>query len=80
MTEHIWHNIKGGCDVLVEQNSHFYINRNNSKTLYLYPRHIALYTGEKGRILKGGDKRILTGGKDDETFRLDKTICWKVED
>jgi hypothetical protein len=70
----------GGCDVLVETKSHFYINRENPKTLYLYPRHIELSNGKNGRILTEGNSRILTKGKDDEVFRLDKTVCWKVEE
>jgi hypothetical protein len=69
----------GGCDVLVETKSNFYLNHKNSKTIYLYPREIELFNGENGRIIRGGDKRILKGGKDDEIFRLDKTVCWKEE-
>jgi hypothetical protein len=62
--------LEDGCDVL-EQKNHFYINHKNSKTIYLYPRRIDLYNWPMK------NHSILTGGKDDEIFRLDKTVCWK---
>jgi len=71
--------LHGGCDVQVEKNSNFYMNDKNPKTLDLYPREIELNESKNGRFLREGNSRILTGGKDDKIFRLDKTVCWKVE-
>src|SRR5262249_39769165 len=70
---------QGGCDIVVEKNSNFYLDHRNPKTVYVYPREIELNESKNGRFLRGGNRRILTGGKDDEIFRLDRTVCWKEE-
>jgi hypothetical protein len=63
---------KGGCDTATTNNDFYIDDKQNS--IYLYPKHIILNWGNN-------DERTLTKGKDDEVFKLDKTVCdWKVED
>jgi hypothetical protein len=69
--------ILDGCDI-GEEKLHFYIHRKTSETIYLHPRRIELYngaaTGKNNEI-----SRIFLPQKDDDIFRLDKTVCWKEE-
>jgi hypothetical protein len=67
--------INDGCEPIGD-GRHFYITK-NQKAVYLYPREIQL-NGET-KVGKWGDERVLTKGKDDKVFRLDKTVCWKEE-
>jgi hypothetical protein len=57
--------LKGGCDTATTNND-FYID-DKPKSIYLYPKHIIFNWGI--------GERTLTKGKDDEVFRLDKTVC-----
>jgi len=68
-----------GCSVIVDgcepsrrtgTDKHFYITKNQN-SLSLYPNKIEL--GKE----KSDDQTILTEGKDDKVFRLNKTACWK---
>jgi hypothetical protein len=61
--------LRGGCDITLTYND-FYIE-NKPKSIYLYPKHIEMANNDV--------YRTLTKGKDDEVFRLDKTVCWKVK-
>jgi hypothetical protein len=64
--------LKGGCDTATTNND-FYID-DKQTSIYLYPKHIILNW-------VNNDERTSTKGKDDEVFKLDKTVCdWKVED
>jgi len=60
--------IEDGCDVTGDD-KHFYINHKNPKSIYLYPRSIKLFHRANNDI-----SRILTGGKDDEIFRLRRVL------
>jgi hypothetical protein len=62
--------LRGGCDITPTYNDFYIEDKPNS--IYLYPKHIIFNWGI--------GERTLTKGKDDEVFRLDKTVCWKVED
>jgi len=69
--------ILDGCEPSGD-GKHFYITYDKNRTsLYLYPKQIPLeIVSDK---LGDNKNRILTEGKDDKIFRLDKTVCWKEE-
>jgi hypothetical protein len=67
------------CSVIVDgceasrrtgTDKHFYITKNQN-SLYLYPNKIELGTVKD-------DQTILTEGRDDKVFRLDKAACWDM--
>jgi hypothetical protein len=68
--------ILDGCEPSGD-GKHFYITYNKNRTsLYLYPKQIPIeIVSDK---LGDNKTRILTEGKDDKIFRLDKTACWKA--
>jgi len=70
--------ILDGCDIS-EEKLFLYIHRKTSEMIYLHPRRIELYNGGAATGKNNEISRIfLPQGKDDDIFRLDKTVCWKT--
>jgi hypothetical protein len=68
--------ILDGCEP-TGNGRHFYITYNKNRTsLYLYPKNIILDT-TLDEATERSAERILTEGKDDKVFKLDKTVCQK---